>query len=127
MTFESDLRSHLNVAAITSYVGRRIFPSVIPDGETLMPAITYSLITGQPQNSLDGFTSGMTRYVVQIDCWGKTAAAVDSLSVVVRDRMATPAATFRTAITEFPLIDDYEPQTRRYRRSLGCSCLHIEA
>lgn len=127
MTFQAELFAHLNVAAITSYVGRRIFPGVIPEGEVGLPAITFSFVSGQPQNSLGGFTSGMTRYIVQIDCWGATVAAVDSLSIVVRDRMASAASTFRTAVTEFPLLDDYEPQTKRYRRSIACSCLHVEA
>lgn len=125
MSFDAELRDHLGVAAVTAYVGQRIRPGILSDGDG-MPAITYSLVSGSPQNSLDGFTSHLVRYSVQIDCWAKTLNAVNSLALVVRDRMNVSASGFKTVITDFPLLDDYENDTRRFRRSLACACWHTE-
>lgn len=110
---------------MTAYVGQRIRPGVLNDAD-IMPAITYSLITGAPQTSLDGFTSGLTRYAVQIDCWASTFNAVVALALAVRDRMNVAADGFRTVITDFPLLDDYEDDTKRFRRSIACACWYTE-
>lgn len=125
MTFEADLKTHLQVAAVAAFVNDRIYPEIVPQG-VAMPAITYSMLDGQPQNSLDGFTSGLSRYPVQIDCWANTKTAVNALALVVRDRMNVAASTFRSVLTNYPLIDDYEPDTKRYRRSIGCACWFSE-
>ena|SRR3990167_1473205 len=125
MTFEADLKSHLQVAAVAAFVADRIYPEIVPQGAG-MPAITYSLQSGELQNSLDGFTSGLSRFPIQIDCWAATKTAVNALALVVRDRMNTNPSTFKIIITNYPLFDDYEPDTKRYRRSMGCSCWFSE-
>lgn len=125
MSFEADFKTHLQVAALAAFVADRITPEIVPEG-SLMPAMTYSLIAGQPQNCLDGFTSGLSRYSVQVDCWATTKTAVNALALVARDRLNVAAATFRTVINDFPLLDDYEPETKRFRRSIGCACWFSE-
>jgi len=122
MSFEADLKSHLQgVAAVSSLVNDRIYPQILPEGATL-PAVTYTLVFGQPENSLDGFTSGLTRFSVQLDCWAKTFGAAVALALAVRDRMNTNASTFSTVLLNYPALDDYEPDTKRYRRALECAC-----
>ncbi len=126
MGFEADLKSHLQGAsAVSALVADRIHPQVLPEGSTL-PAVTYTAVFGTPQNSLDGFTSTIVNYSVQIDCWAATFDAAAALALAVRARMNTAASSFSTVIREYPLLDDYEPDTKRYRRSLGCSCWHKE-
>jgi uncharacterized protein DUF3168 len=122
MSFEADLKAHLQGdATVSATVADRIFPSIVPEGEA-MPSITYTHIIGQPENSLDGFTSGLTRYAMQIDCWALTYPAVLALALAVRDRLGTNASTISFVVNEFPLIDDFEPDTKRFRRALGCAC-----
>jgi hypothetical protein len=125
MSFEADLKSHLSVAGIGALVGERVYPIVRPQ-DSALPAITYSHVFGRPSNSLDGYTGGLQRFLMQIDCWAKSYEQVAALARAVRDRMNTAAATFSTVITEYPLLDDYEPETKLYRRSLSVACWYRE-
>jgi hypothetical protein len=125
MTFSADLKGHIQTGSISALVNDRIYPARIKDLES-MPCIVYTFVFGEPQNSLDGHSSLLTRYIVQIDCWGKTRQSAEALAYLVRDRMNVAASSFRGVVTEFPLIDEYEPETDRYRFSLSCSCWHQE-
>jgi hypothetical protein len=122
MSFEADFKAHLQAdPALVALVADRIHPGVVPEGSPL-PVVTYTHVLGQPEICLDGFTSGVTRYAMQVDCWALTYDEATALALAVRDRLNTDASNFATALTEFPAFDDYEPQTKRYRRSLGCAC-----
>lgn len=126
MSFETDLKAHLqNDAVISAIVAERIFPVVVPQN-TPVPAITYTHVFGQPENSLDGFTSGLTRYAMQIDIWCATNLKAIELALAVRDRLNVAAATFRTVITDLPALEEYEAETKRYRKSIGVACWFSE-
>lgn len=127
MTFEAALKAHLQAdATITSYVADRITPVIREEGAAL-PALVYTHVFGAPQNSIDGFTSGLTRYVIQFDCWALTNQAAEALALAVRNRLGTVASTIpQIVVAEFPLFDDYEPDTKRYRRALQCAMWHQE-
>lgn len=126
MSFESDLKSHLqNDATITGLVGSRIRPMVMPENGEL-PAISYHIVIGQPQNSLNGFDSGLINYQVQIDCWTTLHSQMLALGNAVKERLKTNAANFTVVINEYPGFDDYEEETKRYRRSLTVSCWYRE-
>jgi hypothetical protein len=124
MSFDDDLKAHLNVAAIGALAGDRVWP-VRRFGDEL-PAVTYTYVFGRPSNSLDGYTSGLQRFLIQLDCWAKSHSEVIALAQAVRDRMNIAAASFKTVITEYPLIDDYEPDTKLFRRSLSVACWYRE-
>lgn len=122
MSFEADLKAHLQSdSTISGLVNARIFPKKVPE-EVTMPVITYTNNDGEPQNCLDGFTSGVVRYDMQIDCWATTFTRVIALGLAVRNRLNTVAATFSSIITQYPALDDYEEDTKRYRRSIGVIC-----
>jgi hypothetical protein len=126
MSFESELRTHLLAdTAIGDLVGERVRPDILPESSAL-PAITYFHIAGEPQTSIDGFTSNLTRYLIQIDCWALLYSQVVALALAVRNRLKTNAATIKFHIAAYPLIDDYEPETKRYRRALEIACWHEE-
>lgn len=118
MSFEADLKGHLQ-ASLASLVADRIYPMFRAPGSTL-PALAYQIISDQPQNCLDGFTSGITKYRVQVDCWSTTHAGLVALKAAVKTRMNTTAATF-TSILEFGQ-DVYEEETKLYRSILDFSC-----
>lgn len=126
MSFEPDLKAHLQAAsAVSDIVGDRIFPNIVRQGSA-MPCITYTLFLGELQDCLDGFTSGVTRYLVQLDCWALTYREVIALGIAVRDRMNVVASTFSTRITNYPSFDDFESDTQRYRRTVEVSCMFKE-
>lgn len=120
MTFEADLKRHLqDDAALAAAVGDRIAPQPLGEGEGL-PAITYTVPSDQPQTDLDGEDGALNRVVVQVDVWAKTAAGAKETGELVRVRMKTPAATF--AAVPLSIFQDYEPETRRHRVTRDFSC-----
>lgn len=127
MSFESELKGHLQGgASVVALVVDRITPVKLADGSA-MPAVVYSIIFGNTENSLDGFTSNIVRYRVQIDCWGNLFREVVELALAVRDRMNAPPAAFTCTILSFPGFDTFEEETKKYRRTLEFSCEHREA
>lgn len=118
MSFEADLKQHLQ-SGLGALVADRIYPMYRISGSTL-PALVYQIVADQPQNCLDGFTSGLTKYRVQVDCWSTTHAALITLKAAVKAQMNVVAATF-TSILEFGQ-DVYEDETKLYRSILDFSC-----
>ena len=53
----------------TALPGSRIFPLILPDEPTL-PAAVYSIVGATANPTLS--TSGLTRYRVEISCYGQT-------------------------------------------------------
>ena len=118
MSFDSDFKAHLQ-GGIASLVNDRIHPIVRHAGSAL-PAVSYQIITEQPQNSIDGFTSGITKYRLQVDCWATTYDGMTALKVAVQNRMNTATAAF-TSVLEFGQ-DVYDDETKLFRSILDFSC-----
>lgn len=125
MAFESDLKAHLQVAAIADIVADRIYPVLRQQGKTV-PAMTYVLIGPDAQNNLDGIDASLRQYRVQIDCWSQTYDKAAELSLAVRDRMNTAAASFRSVFIPGTGLRDYEPETKLYRAMLEFNCWYRE-
>jgi hypothetical protein len=124
--FAEDFVAHiLGDNEIVAVIGTRIFPETIPQ-KGAIPAITYRIISGQLSNSLDGFTSGLVNYHVQVDCWARTFETARRLALLVRNRANTRHANFGSWITEYPGEDEFEDDTKRYRRMVNLSCWHHE-
>lgn len=121
MSFEADLKTHLGAAAIVALVGDRVYPVIRPQGSAL-PAVTYQRIAEDAMMNLDGIDTSLRQVRVQIDCWASTYAAVASLALAMRDRMNAAAATFTSVLLTGGGLDDYEPETRLYRRSMDFHC-----
>ena len=116
MSFDADLFAHLHAdAQIVALVGGRIaYPVVRPQGSGY-PALTYVRLTGDPVNSLAGFTAGLTHIRVQIDCWAKTHAQIIELATAVQARMNINAVTFKSVLEVE--TDSYEDAARVHQRS----------
>jgi hypothetical protein len=124
--FVEDFKAHLQAdSSITAVVSARIYPQIIPDRGNI-PAITYRIISGEPANSLDGHTNGLVHYILQVDCWTRSFETAKNLARLVRNRIATKATTFSALVLEVPGEDEYEDDTKRYRRMLTLSCRHHE-
>jgi hypothetical protein len=124
--FEDDFKAHLQAdAALLALVGPKIFPLVIPQGGNV-PAITYTVVDGEPRNSLDGWTSNLTNYHVQVDCWAASYETAKVMARLVRNRANLVANNFRSVIIRFPAEIHFEDGTKRYRRMIELSCWHNE-
>lgn len=118
MTFEADLKAHLQVAAIGAVVADRIYPLIRPQG-AVVPAITYQRLSGVPQTDLDGLDGSLFEIRCQIDCYSESFVTSRGLAELVRARLQTAAATF-SAIVNLDQ-DFFEEDTRLYRTALDCS------
>jgi hypothetical protein len=115
------LRGASGVAAIVS---TRIYPQVIPSGET-RAAIAYQRISGMPVQHLRG-PSGLERPRIQIDCIAANYGEMIRLSEAVKSALdgwrgtvqVTPSDSVRVGVMLVGDRDDYEMETRRHRRSV---------
>jgi hypothetical protein len=126
MMFEDLLKAHLQAdTAIAALVADRIYPETIPQG-SVIPAITYTVISGEPRNSLDGFTSKLVNYRVQLDCWCAGYRDAAALALLLRDRINTASTNLTGLCTSAPAAADFESETKRHRRNLDASFWHTE-
>lgn len=121
MSFEADLKGHLQgSSALTALTADRISPTLREEG-TAVPAVTYDVISVDPHNNLAGRDSSLRNYRVQIDCWARTHADALAMFDAIRARMGVSAATFSSVVLA-TMIEDFEPDTKLYRRSQDFSC-----
>ena len=99
-------------AGVIAIVGTRIYAAGAMPPETAMPALTYQVITGQPENYLDGVPT-IERQRVQVDAWAAGLAAAEQLQSAAR--VAVIAGGRNVCISNNG--HDYEPETKRYRAS----------
>jgi len=114
--------------AVANIVGTRIYPGTIPQDAT-MPALVYNVITGSPENIMDGVAPG-DHELIQIDAWAVSTNSANGYDIATTLRDAARAAfevqsTLITAgvgakVTAF-YPDVFEPDTRRFSRSIGLS------
>jgi hypothetical protein len=113
-----DVFALLDVAAVQAFVGApaRIYRHGIAVAQSpVAPYITWSMVTGTPENHLDG-TPPVDRMSIQVDCWSENTGAgsiqIGNLARAVRDQVETAhhIETFDA--------DLRDPETMRYRASL---------
>ena len=122
--FEHNLRAVLNVPGVTAIAGDRIYPLLAPP-DVARPYVVWQRIASEPQVSLAGFTSGLERIRVQIDCYADTPDAVFALAAAVR--AAVQAATGPVRGITVNETDFFEDDTRLYRRAVDVSVFHRSA
>jgi hypothetical protein len=118
MTFEADLKSRLQSSGVSAVVDDRVFPLVRKQGSDL-PAVTYQVVAGVPQQCLSGFTGALTQVRVQVDVWGSTPDEVFSLGALVQNAMLADSTTNGIRRATLNLFQDFfEDAPRIYRRLL---------
>lgn len=122
MTFEAALKQHIGGdAAIAAVIAERFTPQPMPQGTT-KPALTYLIVSEDPQTDLDGEDGELLEVRVQIDCWGPTQLEVRALAELVRQRMKTAASSFKSIPTPGGAGGDYEQTTKQHRFSRDFTC-----
>lgn len=126
MTFEADIKAHLQAdATLVALVADRIYPVIRPQNAAL-PAVTYTAPAPDEVNTLAGRSDSLRNYRLQVDCWAESHAAVVAMANAVRSRMNTAASAFRAVLYPGTGLDDYESDTRLYRRMLEFSVWYTE-
>lgn len=101
----------IRTAAVVAIVGDRIGRHGDINPEAEMPYITWQIIGDDPQNQLSGHPC--TNFTaIQIDCYHKDDAGVETLALAVR--AALDAARFANRV----VIDGRDTETRLYRVGL---------
>ena len=111
-------------SAVTDIVGTnpsRIFPNgIVPQAETY-PAISWIVVSGQPENMLADRTN-VDNLRVQLDCWATSFGVVDALYEAVRS--ALEGAAYLVAMND-PLglktNLGYDPVPKLFRMSADWS------
>ena len=125
MSFEADLKSHLNGdATVAALIADRMFP-VLRQESSELPAISYQVIALNQVENLSGRDGSLRNVRVQIDLWARAFSDILSIDTAVRARMTTAASSFRSAMLPSG-FDDYEPDSKLYRRMLEYSCWFTE-
>lgn len=110
--------------AVTAIVGTnpvRVFPGgVVPQGAA-MPAISWLVVSGVPENLLAD-RAPVDNQRVQIDCWADDFVSVQTLFESVRSALESNAYLVGMNDPEGTSTNtQFDPQTRRYRMSADWS------
>lgn len=111
-----------NDAPVAAIVGARIYRVKMPDNPTL-PAITYQNVSGAGVESFDG-DSGLYMPVFAVDCWARSAGAVQDLAYKARTALLGYAGTYSdrtiSKILDWSHYDLYDVETNIFH--VSCSC-----
>ncbi|MCI0351565.1 MAG: DUF3168 domain-containing protein [Acidobacteriales bacterium] len=84
MIIEAALVAYLETkATVTSLVGSRIYPQLIPQGDENFPAIAYSRVSSEYVASMEG-ESGLARTSIALACWARSYETAKDLAERVR-------------------------------------------
>ena len=131
MIFETALYQHLSgTLGVTALASTRIYPAPLPQ-QVSLPAITYMQVSSVPIRTMGGRQGRQPR--IQIDCWATSPSARRQLAEAViaaldhySGTMGGPGGvTVRGAFLENDL-DEYDPETKRYRAILDFIIHHEE-
>lgn len=56
-------------AVITNHIGSRFYPDVVPDEVQNLTYARFSIISDISLNTFQGFSTGMIKFRIQIDCY----------------------------------------------------------
>lgn len=122
MSFESELFAALNVAGVTAVVGENFTPGK-GEQDTEPPYAVWTRVFSARENSLDGFTSGLEKIRVQVDCYSKTFDEAAALAAAIKAAVdANNSATLKLLVVNEQNF--FEEDTRLHRRMVELSCTH---
>jgi len=106
-------------SSVTTLIGTapvRAFPANSMPQTQVLPAVTWQVISGQPESYL-AERAGLDYFRVQIDCWASTYTDANQLAAAVREALEDGANNVLDAFNP----DDYETETKRFRVSFDFS------
>jgi hypothetical protein len=121
---ESKIFKHLStVNAVSTYVGTRIYPALLPQDPTY-PAIVYMRVGSQKEYGLNGYAS-LERVHIAIDINATGFAQMRDISAAVKAAMDT-ATGFSAILENENNLYESESEVRIYREILDFSVWNRE-
>ncbi len=113
-TIETVRAQLVAASAVTTLVGQRIYPQVLPPDMNTFPAVTLTLVSEVPVNSLNGAAANRLKVArVQVDVFAKTYreahAAFDAIDAVIAD-LSSPTLSAYGESSQ----DSYDDETQRH-------------
>jgi len=122
---ESKLYAHLStVAAVTTVIGTRLYPVVLPQDPDY-PCVSYQRIDSVKINDLQGYST-LEDVRMQIDVWGTTYKGVRDFTSVIHTAMASATAYKSIMISDTDLSEMLEDGIIIYRISMDFSVWNRE-
>ena len=115
MAIGADVRTYLlTKSAVTSVLGTRIFPNVIPLKNTTWPCVVYGIVSQAPAHHLTG-GAGYAWTRIQLDVYATGPVSRDALVEILRDELqgfsGTMGSSTVSAVKYENSLDLYEPPT----------------
>lgn len=133
MSLETAVVAHLLAQpGFTALIGNRLYPMVIPQGGTL-PAVTYQRISSVRYSAMVQDT-GVATVRLSFSCWATTYSQAKAVAKELRaalqrctDTIGSGANTV-SGVASFVAaeLDDFEPDTGRYRVMIDLEISHQE-
>jgi hypothetical protein len=115
MSSETAMRSTiLALPAVAAIIETRLYPVTLPQGAGL-PAMTYTVVSGVGESDTQS-GPGVQRRRIQFDCWAATYQAACGLADALTAGSAAKANVLGLASFLDNTVDQYEPETQRWRR-----------
>jgi len=112
MSLEADLKTTLRPVFANGF-----FPMVAP-AKTVAPYAVYQLISGVPENSIDGATPNLTNAHYQVNIFGRDVDALIDLVQDAKDAMLAASLFKSVCINE---MDSFEDPALLYGKQLEFS------
>lgn len=117
-------------AGLSALISTRVHPLQLPQQPSL-PALTYRMVSLTPVATRDNSgKAGLERPRFQFDCWASTYGGAQAVAQQLREALTTfPQASdprIDVALVANAL-DDYEPDTDRWRVILDAFIWHAES
>lgn len=104
MSLGDDLRTYLlTKTSVTTLVGVRIYPQVLPKG-AVYPAITYARLGGERTRSLEG-ANGQVMTTVQFSCWSESWDQSEVVAEALRNVLECFQGTFDTTTVQGVFVE----------------------
>lgn len=114
-----------NYAGLTSLVGTRIYPMILPQGVTY-PAVEYSRVGTYPRESCMISDVGVVRARYRITAWATTFTSVKSIANQIRLAMQRYTTTGVQATFIIGEYDIYDDEAEKYGAAIDIELIYTE-
>lgn len=125
LTSDSAIAARIGSGSPVTY---RIYPEILPQktGGAEVPAITFSRISSQHPETLDG-SADLSFGQFQLSCWAPTQKAAAELAACVRMRLQGVGGLEFQKAGISDERSDYEPDTLLYRQDIDFQIAYAES
>lgn len=112
-------------AALDALISDRAYPNVLPEQATL-PAVVYSRISATREHNFGNGNPPVATARFQFDCFGSTYLSAVNVGEQVRKALMGLMTSGYDVIIDNDM-DDWDPESKRYRRIVDVLITHGES